>query len=68
MAAAASGPNTEIPRFDWFISGWIFPVLLIILKEKNLEFLHILRPNRDLWRKMQLWAIRLGIELAISRI
>ena len=27
MAAAASGPNTEILQFDWLISGQIFPVL-----------------------------------------
>ena len=27
MPAAASGLNTEIRQFDWFTSGWIFPVL-----------------------------------------
>ena len=29
MAVAASGPNTEILQFDWFINGQIFPVLSV---------------------------------------
>ena len=29
MAVPASGPNTQILQFDWFISGRIFPVLPI---------------------------------------
>ena len=27
MAVAASGTNTEILQFEWFISGRIFPIL-----------------------------------------
>ena len=27
MAVTASGPNTEISQFDWFVRGRIFPVL-----------------------------------------
>ena len=26
-SVAASGPNTEILQFDWFISGRVFPLL-----------------------------------------
>ena len=35
MAVAASGPNTEILQFDWFISGRIF--LVLPAQEGNLK-------------------------------
>ena len=47
MAVAASGPNTEILDFDWFISSRIFPILRSAGKTGNKNIGPIFHQHRS---------------------